>query len=116
MFADTLFRLLESSSVLDVKSATILSGIFLGAAFLPIPRTILLIGAGVAIGMKSLLFIIPATTVGCVLAFVVARYFLRDWCRRKIKNFPQASLIARSVDMEGWWIVALMRIWGPMPN
>jgi uncharacterized membrane protein YdjX (TVP38/TMEM64 family) len=116
MLADTLLRWLQSSDSLDVGSAALLFCIFLGAAFLPIPRTLLLIGAGAAVGIKSLLFIIPATTIGCILAFIAARYFLRDWSQRKIDNFPTASLVARSVDAEGWRIVALMRIWGPMPN
>ena len=66
--------------------------------------------------MKSLIVIVPSTTLGCMLAFLLARYLLRNLVAREVAKRRSWRIIAQAVDDEGWRIVALMRFWGPLPN
>jgi uncharacterized membrane protein YdjX (TVP38/TMEM64 family) len=83
------------------------------AAFVPVPRTILVLGAGAAFGLKALLVIVPSTTFGCILAFLLARGLLRNWGRQTGRRW---RVNAQAIDDEGRRIAALMRFCGPAPN
>ncbi|WP_445492937.1 TVP38/TMEM64 family protein [Rhodopseudomonas sp. RCAM05734] len=109
-------RWLEAWGTLDARAAAVLAGILVLAAFLPVPRTIIVLGAGAAFGLSALTVIVPATTLGCILAFLLARGLLRTWVEKQIGKRPSWQIVARAVDDEGWPIVALMRFWGPLPN
>lgn len=116
MSVDLLMRWLADWGQLDAAAAGVLALVFVVAAFIPIPRTVLVLGAGAAFGLGSLAVIIPATTFGCVLAFLLARRLLRSWVERQIVRRPSWRLLARAVDDETWRILALTRFWGPLPN
>jgi uncharacterized membrane protein YdjX (TVP38/TMEM64 family) len=116
MSAELIVRWLESWGQLDVGAVSALAVVFILAAFVPVPRTFLLLGAGAAFNMKSALVIVPSTTVGCVLAFLLARGTLRDWAERQTGKRPLWRVLAQAIDDQGWRIAALMRFWGPLPN
>ena len=116
MLSEMIVRWLESLGQLNVQTAGVLALVFVVAAFIPVPRTIVVVGTGAAFGMKSLVVIVPSTTLGCVLAFLLARYLLRNLVAREVAKRRSWRVIAQAVDDEGWWIVALMRFWGPLPN
>jgi uncharacterized membrane protein YdjX (TVP38/TMEM64 family) len=72
-------RWLDGFGGLDAGAAGALAATCILAAFVPVPRTILVLGAGAVFGLKSLLVIVPSMTFGCILAFLLARGLLRNW-------------------------------------
>ena len=116
MSSEMIVRWLEGWGQLNVHTAGALMLVFIVAAFVPVPRTLIVVGAGAAFGIKSLFIIVPSTTLGCMLAFLLARYLLRNLVEREIRKRRSWRVIAQAVDDEGWRIVALMRFWGPLPN
>lgn len=116
MNLEAVVQWLEAYRELNLASAGVLSLIFTLAAFVPIPRTFLLIGAGTAFGLASLIVIVPATTFGGIAAFQLSRHLLRNWVQHKVELKPVWKAVARATDIEGWRIIALMRLWGPLPN
>jgi uncharacterized membrane protein YdjX (TVP38/TMEM64 family) len=116
MNSETIVRWLESFGQLDAGAAAVLAAVFIVAAFVPMPRTFLVLGAGAAFGLQALWVIVPATTLGCILAFLLARGLLRRWVERQTGRKPLWRVLAQAIDDEGWRIAALMRFWGPAPN
>lgn len=116
MNSEVIVRWLESFGQLDAAAAAVLAALFVVAAFLPIPRTFLVLGAGAAFGLKALWVIMPSTTLGCIFAFLLARGVLRGWVERQTDKKPLWGVLAQAIDDEGWRIAALMRFWGPAPN
>ena len=109
-------RWLDGFGELDAGAAGAPAAMFILAAFVPVPRTILVLGAGAAFGLKALLAIVPSTTFGCILAFLLARALLRNWVDRHTGRRPWWWVIAQAIDDEGRRIAALMRFCGPAPN
>jgi uncharacterized membrane protein YdjX (TVP38/TMEM64 family) len=107
---------LESCGQLDLPAAGLLAALIVIASFVPVPRTFIVLGAGAAFGLRSLVIIVPVATAASVLAFLLARSVLRGWVERQTAKRAAWRLIAQAVDDEGWRIVALMRFGGPLPN
>lgn len=101
---------------LNLASGTALALTFLAAAFLLIPRSVLLVAAGAAFGLKALLVIVPSTALGSILAFLLARYLLRSHFQRLVDKRPQFMAVAAAVDTEGWRAVAIMQLGVPVPS
>jgi len=97
-------------------SASVLALAFVALGILPIPRTFLTLAAGVVYGLPSIPIIIPATTVGCVIAFLLARYLFAARVHRAIDGKPRFAAIMNAVDAEGWRVVALCRVASPIPS
>lgn len=116
MTSETIVRWLEGLGQLDISGAFLLGALFVLAAFVPVPRTFLVLCAGAAFGLQSLVVLIPRTTLGCILAFLSARGLLRGWVVRQTGRKPLWGVLSQAIDEEGWRIVALMRFWGPAPN
>jgi uncharacterized membrane protein YdjX (TVP38/TMEM64 family) len=106
----------ENFGRLDAAASTCLSAIFIITAFLPVPRTILILSAGAAFGIRSLAIIAPSATLGSILAFLLARGLLRNWVHLQTEKRVKWKIVAQAVNEEGWRIVALMRFWGPLPS
>ncbi|QDM17928.1 TVP38/TMEM64 family protein [Tardiphaga sp. vice352] len=116
MNSEAIVRWLESFGQLDAAAAAVLAAVFVVAAFVPMPRTFLVLGSGAAFGLQALWVIVPSTTLGCVLAFLLARGVLRGWVEAQTGKKPLWGVLAQAIDDEGWRIAALMRFWGPAPN
>ncbi|QDM28148.1 TVP38/TMEM64 family protein [Tardiphaga sp. vice304] len=116
MNSEVIVRWLESFGQLDAAAAAVLAAVFVVAAFVPMPRTFLVLGSGAAFGLQALWVIVPSTTLGCVLAFLLARGVLRGWVEAQTGKKPLWGVLAQAIDDEGWRIAALMRFWGPAPN
>jgi uncharacterized membrane protein YdjX (TVP38/TMEM64 family) len=80
------------------------------AAFVPVPRTVLVRGRG-CFGLKALQAIVPSTTFGWIQAFLLARGLLRNWVDRQTGRRPWWR-----VDDEGRRTAALMRFCGSASN
>lgn len=89
--------------------AFIITYIISTIAFLP--AVLLTLGAGLLFGvwLRSIYVLIGAT-VGAILAFLIGRYFVRDWVAKKIAGNDRFRAIDRAVGKQGLRIVLLTRL------
>src|SRR6202030_3113930 len=85
--------------------------IYIAACVLFLPGSILTIGAGVIFGVvRGSIYVSIAATLGATSAFLVGRYFARDWVSRKLEGNAKFKAIDEAVGREGWKIVLLTRL------
>jgi len=85
--------------------------LYIVAAVLFIPGSILTIGAGVVFGLlRGAIYVSIGATLGAIAAFLVGRYFARDWVRGQLEGNPRFAAIDKAVGREGWKIVLLTRL------
>lgn len=76
-----------------------------------IPGSILSLAAGAVFGLaEGTLYVITGATLGCTLAFWVARYGARDTVQRWVSKNPRVARIDRAVESQGLKIVLLLRL------
>ncbi len=81
------------------------------ATVLFVPGSILTLGAGVLFGVvRGSLLVSVASTLGATAAFLIGRYFAREWVSEKIQGNSRFEAIDRAVAEEGWKIVGLTRL------
>src|SRR5262245_48317735 len=66
--------------------------------------------------MAAVPIIMPATTVGCVIALLAARYLFAGPVWGALRDKPKLIAIMNAVEAEGWRIVALCRLASPIPS
>ena len=115
-FTEALIDFLRRWGELSPLSGAVLAAVFVVGAMVPVPRTFLVLAAGVVFGMASIPIIMVATTVGCTFAFLIARYLFADRLTRALAGKPRLAAIMDAVDAEGWRIVALCRLASPIPS
>jgi uncharacterized membrane protein YdjX (TVP38/TMEM64 family) len=113
---DAIIQWFPEACDLGLGSSFMLSLIFIAATFVPIPRTFLCLGAGASFGLTAVVVILPSTTLGGILAFLLARYLLTERVQAYIDARPGLRKVAAAVDEEGWRIMALLRFASPLPN
>src|SRR5262249_47321458 len=85
--------------------------LYILGAVLFIPGSILTIGAGVLFGVvRGSIFVSIGATLGAIAAFLVGRYFAREWVREQIAGNAKFAAIDKAVGREGWKIVLLTRL------
>jgi len=94
----------------------VMAALFLVAGIVPVPRTPLCFLAGALVGLAVAPVIALASTVGGVLAFLISRHLFRDQVERWLQRRRIIGSLSRAVEMDGWKIVALMRLYGPVPT
>lgn len=107
---------LQHRGELTLGSGLALSLVFVLGAFVLFPRTFLCLGVGALFGPAAILIIVPSTTLGGVLAFLLARYLFAERLQRRLSRRPLLRAIADAVDSEGWRVVALLRLGSPLPS
>lgn len=76
-----------------------------------VPGTILTLFAGATWGLGwGFIIASISSTTGAAAAFVVGRYFARDWVANKVADNVRFEAIDDAVAREGWKIVALTRL------
>ena len=113
---ETALRWLPSGGDMTLVTSMWMFAVFFAACFVLVPRTFLCPGAGAGFGLPAILVILPATTLGGALAFLLARYFLAERVQRYVGSRPRLRRIAVAVDEEGWRLIALLRLASPLPN
>jgi|SRR5579859_289921 len=101
---------------LSGSSALALGLFFAAAGFVVLPRTPFIIAAGAAFGLAAAPIILVGGTVGSIAAFLLSRHLAAGRFHRWLERHRRLDVIARAVDLEGWKIVALLRLGGPVPN
>lgn len=85
--------------------------IYIVAAVLFISGAVLTLGSGVIFGViQGSIYTSIAATLGATAAFLVGRYFARNWVAKKIEGNPRFKAIDSAVAKEGWKIVLLTRL------
>jgi len=85
--------------------------LYIVATVLMMPGSILTLGAGVIYGVVwGSLLVSVSSTLGATAAFLVGRYFARNWVSKKIEGNEKFKAIDTSVAKEGWKIVGLTRL------
>jgi uncharacterized membrane protein YdjX (TVP38/TMEM64 family) len=85
--------------------------IYIVACVAFVPGSILTIGGGVIFGVvRGSIYVSIAATLGATAAFLVGRYFARDWVSEKLQGNAKFKAIDLAVGREGWKIVFLTRL------
>jgi uncharacterized membrane protein YdjX (TVP38/TMEM64 family) len=85
--------------------------IYILACVLFVPGSILTLGGGFLFGVVwGSVYVSIGATAGATCAFLIGRYFARDWIARKIAANARFTAIDAAVGREGWKIVALTRL------
>ena len=84
---------------------------YVGAVVLMLPGSILTLGAGYLFGLGYGFAIVSfASTVGATCAFLVGRFFAREWVAGKLSAMPRFSALDRAVGARGAAVVLLSLI------
>ena len=85
--------------------------IYVLAAVLFVPGSVLTLGAGALFGLwLGSVCVSAGATLGATCAFLVGRYLARDIVARKIEGNEKFAAIDKAVAQEGWKIVFLTRL------
>src|SRR5580704_13770508 len=112
----TLATWLQGWSELNLAAAAALALVFVVSGLAPIPRTFLCLAAGTVFGLPAVPIILPSTTLGGVIGFLLARYLFSAWLWREVDRRPRLRAMMDAVDSEGWRIVGLLRFGSPVPT
>lgn len=86
-------------------------GIYIIAAVLFIPGTILTMSAGFLFGLAyGTAYVSIGATLGATCAFLVARYLARERVAKSLEHNSSFKAIDQAVGREGWKIVGLARL------
>ncbi|CAD5978665.1 TVP38/TMEM64 family protein [Planktothrix agardhii] len=81
------------------------------ATILFVPGSLLTLGAGIVFGVFwGSIYVSIGSVIGATFAFLIGRYFARDWVAKKLENYEQFKAIDQAVGQEGWKIVGLTRL------
>ncbi len=81
------------------------------ATILLIPGSILTLGSGVLFGIGwGSCYVFIAATLGATFAFLIGRYFARDWVNAKVQKIAKFQAIDRAIARQGLKIVFLLRL------
>jgi uncharacterized membrane protein YdjX (TVP38/TMEM64 family) len=85
--------------------------LYMVATVILFPPSILSMGVGAIFGFwRGAIYVLVGANLGATAAFLIGRFFARDWLASKIKRKPNLRAIDKAVAEEGWRIVLLMRL------
>jgi uncharacterized membrane protein YdjX (TVP38/TMEM64 family) len=97
--------------------STLALGLFFAAVgLIVLPRTPFIVAAGATFGLAAVPVILIGGTSGSILAFFLSRSIASGRFHRWLDRHPPLRAVAQAVDIEGWKIVALLRLGVPIPN
>ena len=97
-------------------SALALGLFFAAVGLVVLPRTPLIVAAGATFGLAAAPIILIGGTLGSIVAFLLSRSIASSRFQRWLERHPSLQAVAHAVDVEGWKIVALLRLGVPIPN
>jgi uncharacterized membrane protein YdjX (TVP38/TMEM64 family) len=102
---------LEQIRQLGALGYVLFIGLYVIAAVLFLPGSILTLGAGAVFGLfGGFLAVSAGSTLGAAAAFLVGRFLARDAIARKVDGNPKFASIDSAVGREGFKIVLLTRL------
>ena len=97
-------------------SALALGLFFAAVGLIVLPRTPLIVAAGATFGLAAAPIILVGGTLGSIAAFLLSRSIAAGRFQGWLERHPSLQAVAHAVDLEGWKIVALLRLGVPIPN
>lgn len=89
----------------------VLAAVYVGAALLLLPGSLLTLGAGFAYGpLWGALLVSPVSVIAATLAFALGRTFLGGWVAAQVAERPRFAAVDRAIDESGFKIVLLLRL------
>jgi uncharacterized membrane protein YdjX (TVP38/TMEM64 family) len=108
---DLLKSAVEWIGNLGAWGPVIFVGLYIVAAVLFVPGSVLTLGAGAIFGVAlGSVYVSISATLGATAAFLVGRYLAREAIAQKIEKHEKFAAIDRAVAAEGWKIVLLTRL------
>lgn len=87
------------------------AGVYVGAALLLLPASVLTAGAGLAYGpWLGILLVSPVSVLAATLAFIVGRTVARPFVDRRVGNDPRIKAIDTAIGRNGLKVVLLLRL------
>lgn len=106
-----LHRVLIGVSGFGALGPVIFAGLYIPAAVLLLPGSILTLGAGALFGVITGFIVVSiGSTLGATSAFLIGRYLARDLVAGRIAGNAKFKAIDEAVGREGWKIVLLTRL------
>ena len=94
-----------------VAGALSFCGVYVGAAVLLLPASVLTLGAGFVWGpFVGLAIVLPSATLAATLAFLLGRTVARGWVQRRVADNPRFRAIDEAVGSGGFRLVLLLRL------
>jgi uncharacterized membrane protein YdjX (TVP38/TMEM64 family) len=107
---------LQRLGELSVWSALALGLFFAAVGLVVLPRTPLIVAAGATFGLAAAPIILIGGTLGSTVAFLLSRSIASNRFQGWLGRHPTLQTVAHAVELEGWKIVALLRLGVPIPN
>ena len=93
------------------KGVTVYFVVYVLAAVVLFPESILTMGAGFLWGpVWGTALVSPASVIGATLAFFTGRFLARGWVARKVAANPKFEAIDSSIGHRGFYIIFLLRL------
>ncbi|MBF6560562.1 MAG: TVP38/TMEM64 family protein [Candidatus Binataceae bacterium] len=109
--AAVLRELLEWIASLGALAPIVFIIAYIVACVLFIPGAIMTISGGAIFGVvRGSIYVSIGATIGATMAFLIGRYFAREWVAAKLAGNRTFSAIDEAVGREGWKIVGLTRL------
>ncbi len=87
------------------------AGVYVGAAVLLLPASVLTLGAGFIWGpFVGFAIVLPSATVAATAAFLLGRTVARRWVEGRVKSSPRFRAIDEAVASGGFRLVLLLRL------
>lgn len=114
--AEQLLAFAKGWEGLGFAGLCLLALVFLAGALSYIPRFTFYSIGGAVFGLAAIPAAILGSVVGATIAFLLARYALRDAFERQVEKRPRWRKILSAVNTEGWRLVVLTRFTSPLPG
>lgn len=96
---------------LGVWGYVLFVGVYILACVMLAPGTPLTIAAGLVFGLGlGFGVVMIGATIGSALAFLFARYVVRDKVKRMLERKPKFAAIEKAISEDGWKVVLLLRL------
>jgi uncharacterized membrane protein YdjX (TVP38/TMEM64 family) len=106
-----LIGVLEWIKSLGALGLGVYVGLYVCACVFLVPGSILTLGSGAIYGVVvGSILVSFASTLGATVAFLIGRYFARDWVSKKVEGNAQFQALDKAVSEGGWKIVGLIRL------
>lgn len=104
-------RILEWAAGLGPWGSVVLAAVWIPAAVLLVPGTLLTLPTGFLLGVvRGTVVVSIGSTLGAVAAFAVGRAAFRERIRARFEGEPKFEAVERAVAEEGFTIVLLLRL------
>lgn len=102
---------IEWVRTLGFRGALIYFVVYVFGTVLFVPGTALTLGSGLLFGVFwGTILVSLASVSGATLAFLIARYFGREWTLKRLERYPKFKIMDGAIGESGFKVVLLMRL------